>query len=92
MHYVLEKRSDLLKEEPKEGDPVPCILDQLCAHHDGIPNEVKSIRNLIFCFIMERNASCLLLLPWCIAYWKRSLIYFLGIYIYILLTERERVL
>merc|ERR1719391_244110 len=43
---VLDARRDLLKEEvPSEGlDGVPCILDKLCAQHDGIPNEVKSIR------------------------------------------------
>ena len=41
----LDKRSDLLMEDPVGVEGVPCILDRLCADHDGIPNEVKSIRD-----------------------------------------------
>jgi len=41
---AIDKRSDLLMEDPVGVEGVPCILDRLCADHDGIPNEVKSIR------------------------------------------------
>ena len=33
-----------MNAEVGETEGVPCILDQLCTQHDGIPNEVKSIR------------------------------------------------
>ncbi len=52
--FFLDNRNDLLKEariktetsedETVSSNLVPCILDKLCSSHDGIPNEVKSIR------------------------------------------------
>ena len=43
---VLASRDDLLNPsfDSGTGPGVPCILDKLCAMHDGIINEVKSIR------------------------------------------------
>lgn len=50
---VMAKRTDLLNEsfdsgigdpESKERTEPPCILDALCKVHDGIINEVKTIR------------------------------------------------
>ena len=55
-----DARRDLLKEEvPSEGlDGVPCILDKLCAQHDGIPNEVLSYKTLRYTYL--KKVACIL--------------------------------